>query len=211
MKTITALEPGERPYVVTVRVGDRRVASVHATDVIVLGLSVGMPWTDRLEEAVLHACQRLHTRSHAQKLLAHRALSRAELAERLDRWGAEPHVASEILDALESEGVLDDLDYARNLTAELLAHGPAGRELIVERLARRRVAPDLAETVADEALAAAPEDDCVQWARSRLARMSRLHPVVVARRIAGGLARRGVDEDRIRSVLVELDLPCGDD
>ncbi|MCP3906150.1 MAG: regulatory protein RecX [Planctomycetes bacterium] len=209
MTTITAISPvAGKPHLISVRVAGRVVARVRATDVRTLGLSVGQPWTERLDASVRDAATRQRVRGEALGLLARRARSRGELAERLAARGHETDTVDGILDEMESSGLLDDHAYARACVEDLLGRGPAGRALVVERLTRRRLAPALAERVADEVLSARREaDDAVAWARRRLRAMHGVPPEIAARRIATGLARRGVDEDAIRGALADLDLP----
>jgi len=211
MTTITAISPIARtPELVSVRVAGRVVARVRATDVETLGLRVGLAWTEQLDARVRDADARLRARRDALRLLGRRARSRGELSERLG-GRHEPPVVEGVLDELAKTGLIDDLAYGRAYAAELLARAPAGRGLVVERLVRRHLDPALAERIADEALDAAGGDDGVAWARRRMATMGGVRPEVAARRLASGLARRGVDEDRIRSTLADLDLPWEDE
>ena len=86
--TISALEPDAcRPGSVRLTAGGRAVATVDERDIERLRLTPGRPWTDRLAADVRCALMRERARSRATRMLGRRALTRAELVDRL-RQGA---------------------------------------------------------------------------------------------------------------------------
>src|SRR4029079_17773038 len=71
--------------------------------------------------------RRAHHRDRAEqrllRLLGTRARSRHELADRLDAWGVEPERGELLLDRLTRAGLLDDEQFARELSEGLQRRG----------------------------------------------------------------------------------------
>ncbi|RMH26002.1 MAG: recombinase RecA [Planctomycetota bacterium] len=142
-------------------------------------------------------------RRDALARLARRPMSRARLAAALiARWGDERAV-SEVLDSLARAGLIDDRAFADEAIRQALAEAPAAEAYLVARLVGLGVDEALARQRAAAALANHDEDaDARALARECLARAPESLPIEARlRRVAGRLARRGYDEETVRSAL----------
>ena len=175
-----------------IRVNGRTVARLRAIDVETLGIRAGTAWTDDLASAAADAAAGDETRRAALRLLARRAYSRHELTTRL----AERPFADTIVDELADAGWLDDAAYATDLARSLIDRQPAGRELVLRRLAARGIDPHTATAAADAALAGVDSHDAA-LALARTRALDGTADPKTLRRIAGLLARRGFDADAI--------------
>jgi regulatory protein len=163
--------------------------------------SFGLARDDLVEDAViveLRTAARLD--SLEQRLLwlvAIRARSRAELDRRMERWQVAMGERQELLDRLSSAGLLDDREFAHQLSSSLQrgGHGSA------------RAAYELARLGVDDATASRAVADHAsadgEIAATILERRFGPGPYDAAtrRRAAGLLARRGFDEDVVRPLL----------
>ena len=140
-------------------------------------------------------------REAALALLDRRPYPYQELLARLRRHGHEDAAAQAALEGLARAGVVDDRHLARELARGVLARGPVSAEHLVERLVRRGFGEDVAREIAGATLA---DMDLVQaaarFAQRKLASSPR-GGLVAARRIAGQLQRRGLDDETIQSAL----------
>ena len=150
-----------------------------------------MPWltADKHQEEVEAA------RDIVLRRLGRSSAPRAALAELLDRKEVAPHVAEEVLDRLESAGVVDDAAYAATLARTRFAEKGAARKAIAEELRRKGVGEGpiraaLAQ-VDDEAEAAA----ALALARRKLASTRGLEPAVRRRRALALLGRKGYSHE----------------
>jgi regulatory protein len=134
----------------------------------------------------------------ARRVLGRRALSRAEVAKRLDEAGVEPEDRDAALDRLEAEGAIDDRALAETVAERVRSRRKAGARVVAQELARRGIAQ---EDRVDE-----PSDDelvrAVQLAEQRLRR----GPIddVAERRVAGMLARRGFSSTIARRAIADV-------
>jgi regulatory protein len=180
---------------VTLASGERyQVSSARVAE---LGLVAG----DELDVSKLEALRQAHTLDRAEqrllRLLGTRARSRHELADRLDAWGVEPERGELLLDRLTRAGLLDDEQFARELSEGLQrrGHGSLRARHDLDRLG-------VSESARSRALAGHEQAD------QQIA-----HDLVIAefgeppydhatvRRAAALLARRGFDEVVITQVL----------
>ena len=113
-----------------------------------------MPWltADKHQEEVEAA------RDIVLRRLGRSSAPRAALAELLDRKEVAPHVAEEVLDRLESAGVVDDAAYAATLARKKLA-ATRGLDPLVRRrralalLGRKGYSHEVAMRAIEQALA----------------------------------------------------------
>jgi regulatory protein len=139
----------------------------------------------------------------ALRMLARRALSRRELAERLGRRGYPPTAIRSEVRRLEAAGLLDEQAVAASVVAGTLRRG-AGRRAAAAALLRRRVARE----AADRALHALDHEE--EWAAlaQALARAARRYPGFerlpeVRRKVVRYLLARGFGAGEIRAALAE--------
>ena len=180
-------------------------AEVIARLALSVGRSLGMAEEDllRRESAVLEVYDR------ALNLLAFRARSRMELRRRLlqRKPGAEPPSEAAVdaaLDRLDAAGLIDDAEYARQLTRAKGLGGGMSRRRLQQELARRGVG----RGVGDEAIAEVMTEEAVdegsvaeQAARKKLRSLGGVDPATRRRRLYGYLARRGYESEDIRRAL----------
>lgn len=143
----------------------------------------------------------------ALRLLGVRARSRAEIAERLARRGFDTEAIDDVLNRLESSGLIDDGQFAHEWARSRHAHSGRGRLALRRELRAKGVAD---ETI-DAALAEIePEDEravAEALAAKKLAASSSLDLNDTAdrakayRRLSGALGRRGFAPDVIASVV----------
>ena len=190
-----------KPQQASIKVAGKTEATLPVKIIEDLDLQVGQAWEevcDRVEEAVTQA----KAQRQAMRYLNRRAVSRAELADRLVARGYDSHVTQYVLDRLEELGVINDKALGETLIEQSQAKRPAGPALLRVKLLRR----GLDETLVDELVkVSTPRDVELSSAsavvRQRLHFMTRLNPMTRKRRLWGLLARRGFDHETIEQVL----------
>ena len=150
-----------------------------------------MPWltADKHQEEVEAA------RDIVLRRLGRSSAPRAALAELLERKEVAPHVAEEVLDRLESAGVVDDAAYAATLARTRFAEKGAARKAIAEELRRK----GLGEQDVATALGQIDSDDedsaALALARKKLSATRHLPWEVRRRRTAALLGRKGYSHE----------------
>jgi len=122
----------------------------------------------------------------ARRALGRRALSRAEVAARLDDHGVEPEDRDAALDRLEQEGAIDDVALAEAVAERVRGRRKAGARVVEQELARRGIAKE-------HRVSPPSDDDELERAVGLAEQRLRRGPIDEAaeRRVAGMLARRG--------------------
>lgn len=139
-------------------------------------------------------------KERALRLLSVRSRSHAELFRRLRMAGfAEPDIESALTD-LETVGLIDDEEFAKELAAHEVDRRLAGRRAALASLRKAGVARDLAERAVDEAAGVDEEARAEELARSRLGRLRGLTAEAAYRRLLGFLQRRGYSGETARVV-----------
>jgi regulatory protein len=140
----------------------------------------------------------------ALDMLEARARGVAELRRLLIRKGEPAAEVDAAIDRLRDAGVLDDANFARQLTRSKAVGAGLSRRRIGQELARRGVARD----VSNEAIEAVFEEDAVdeeasieRLARKKLRMLTKVDEAARKRRLYAFLARRGYDADDIQRVL----------
>ncbi len=90
-------------------------------------------------------------REYAMKVLSGRALTVAEIKEKLRRRAAEPEDIEPILAQLKEYGALNDRRYAEHFSTTRAASGAYGSQRVLSELAKRKVAPKIAQKAVREA------------------------------------------------------------
>ena len=132
---------------VGLRRGSERVVRSDNSGSAALGANVAVI-TNRSTKAQMETERQKKLMAQAGRLLARRAHSRAELGERLARL-AEPGEVDQVLDHLVELRLLNDANYAYNLSLHRLTREGWGPLRVRRELIERRVEP----ATADEALA----------------------------------------------------------
>lgn len=176
-----------------------------------VGLFAGLAVDDALESRLASEEDRSGARTRALRYLEARERSRAEVEQRLRRYGYEDPLVSETLDWLAGLGYVDDRRFAewfarartrsawgsRRLRDELRRKGVPGP--IVEKAVATFAAADQSET--------GRTDDLTALVGRRFARELAADRERAERRITGYLQRRGHDWETIRAVLARLGRP----
>jgi regulatory protein len=143
-------------------------------------------------------------RERALTVLTARPRTAAELTTALLRGGGAADVVAEVVERLTAVGLVDDAAYARAY-AEREA-GRRGPRAVVDALQRRGIDPALAREVAFQGDADDVRAAALAVGRTALPRWRGLDTIVVERRLAALLARRGYSQGLAYAVVREL---CG--
>lgn len=190
---VTGLKASRRPGYVTVFVDGARFALLPVEEVRALGL---------VEDGVLDETQRARLESTAERarahdaavrLLASRGRSTREMIARLRQKGLGKEAVAYAVGRLETDGLLDDVAFAREYARQRAERG-YGRTRILAELSARGIERHEAEQAV--AIGGIDEVDAA-WerlmvlARKRAAQMGGLPRDVAKRRLAAFLGRRG--------------------
>lgn len=134
----------------------------------------------------------------ALRLLASRARSRAELAERLAP--ADPAVLEQAMDELAAAGLVDDAAFARRLFEQEVERGPGRAGMARARLTRAGIDERLIEQIESQ-LAPDPVADARALVERRIRAAPSLDRQRLAARLFRLLAARGFDEETARSAI----------
>jgi len=147
---------------------------------------------------------RRSTYERALDMLEARSRAVTELRRLLIKKGEPPDDVDAAIERLRAAGVLDDANFARQLTRSKAVGGGHSRRRIQQELAKRGVARD----VSDEAIEEVFEEEGVdesesieRAARKKLRTLAGLDTATQKRRLYGFLARRGYNADAIVRVL----------
>lgn len=97
-------------------------------------------------------------RDYALRLLAARALTVAQLKQRLRPRAADPASVERIVTQLREYGALDDRRFADSFSSARAASGQFGRTRVLAELLNRKVAPKVAEQAVRRAFEGLDED-----------------------------------------------------
>jgi regulatory protein len=103
-------------------------------------------------------------KEYALRLLAGRALTVAQLKEKLRRRAADAASVEAVVAQLKEYGVLDDRRFAESFSTSRAASGQFGRRRVLAELAKRKVAAKVAEQAVRKAFADLDEEQLVrEW------------------------------------------------
>lgn len=205
---IDAIEPHPRnPNYLRVIVDGRAIVQIPANDVEPLELQAGRRWTTRAREAVERLLALARIRRAALLILGRRAVSIADLRDRLIAKGDDPDLVHDVARTLADEGWIDEHALADSVVHAARRGKPAARPLLEEKLRRHGIEEHIIATTLDaHDEAHDPFAEALALAMKRHATMRHLDSTTTARRLAGVLARRGFDESIIERVLDRLRL-----
>ncbi len=140
-------------------------------------------------------------------MLEARSRGVAELRRLLIRKGEPETEVDAAIARLKSAGILDDANFARQLTRSKAIGAGLSRRRIGQELAKRGVSRDLS----DEAIEAVFDEEGInegesidRVARKKLRMLTKVDDATRRRRLSAFLARRGYDNDDIAKVLQTL-------
>ena len=204
---LTGLAPDpRRPDYRLVEVDRGRFASLRATDLADLHLSVGA----EIEPLILERLQELADLEAAHRAalraLARRAHARFDLRRRLLQKQHPPAAADGALDRLSAAGLLDDALVALDYAAAKARRGRGPSRLVRDLQAQgvdRRIAEDAVRTSLT-AEGVDPADAVRALAERRAKQLAGLPAVVRKRRLVAFLMRRGFAGAEVREVVEGL-------
>ena len=192
-------EHPRKPGRYVVDVDGREFAIVTADALVDTKTRVGIVVDDAHAMRLRQAGEFVETYDRALNLLAFRARSSRELHRRLVQKGTAPELAEQVIAKLRDVGLVDDADFARQLTRSKLSGG-ASRRRVHQELFKRGVARDVADAAVDEV----EEDEGLsddasieRVARKKWRTLVELDAATRRRRLYGFLARRGFDSDDV--------------
>ncbi|HWB19226.1 MAG TPA: regulatory protein RecX [Phycisphaerales bacterium] len=192
-------------------VGKRVVAELGEDEIDRLGLHEGTRWTEMLAEKVQSAMQLDKAQREAMRIIAKRPRTSKEVSMALIRKGFGEATVDSAVRRLVKDGWLNDTQFAHALADETTRRKPASRRLVSERLKKRGVkSTDVDAAIRDTIGSSSESDEAVKLAKLLMKRTTGLDLRTKARRIAGGLARRGFDEETVLDVLERLKLTVDD-
>jgi regulatory protein len=128
----------------------------------------------------------------ALRLLAVRARSRAELAQRLSAKGYPLEMTEQVLDRLAEVGLIDDADFARQWVRQRHGFSGKGRRALEQELRRKGVSQEDSAAALDTVTADDEYERATELVRRKLRSLpAGLDREKAIRRLVGMLARRG--------------------
>ena len=186
-------------------VDEEFAAGVSEEVIVKLQLRRGEPVSPQRLEQILTAEQDSQTRQAALNLLNYRARSRAELARRLRQKDLPEASIHRVIADLEASGLVDDEEFARQMTRSLNHTKNLSKRAILTKLRQAGVDRDSARAVVDEELCDYDERSRAEQAGAHyVRRLSRLDATVQRRRLYGYLQRRGFPHYLIAEVIQQL-------
>jgi regulatory protein len=147
------------------------------------------------------------TYERALDMLEARSRGVAELRRLLLRKGEPAPDIDAAIERLQANGVLNDANFARQLTRSKALGAGLARRRIQQELSKRGVARD----VSDDAIAEVFDEEGVdegaaieRVARKKLRLLGKVDPATQKRRLYAFLARRGYDNEDIQRVLATV-------
>jgi regulatory protein len=147
---------------------------------------------------------RRSTYERALDMLEARARAVTELRRLLIRKGEPPDDVDAAIERLRVTGVLDDANFARQLTRSKALGGGQSRRRIQQELAKRGVTRDVSDDAIQEVFDEEGVDEQAaieRVARKKLRTLTGADAPTRKRRLYAFLARRGYDSDAIARVL----------
>ena len=208
MSSITQItEHPRKPGRYVIDVDGREFAVVTADALSAMKAHIGVVVDDRLAAHLHEANELTSAYDRALNLLAFRARSARELQRRLVQKGVPAERAERVIAKLRDVGLIDDADFARQLTRSKLAAG-ASRRRVYQELFKRGVSRDVADEVVDEVAedeGLSDDGSIERVARKKWRTLVELDSVTRRRRLYGFLARRGFDSDAVSRIVRQLE------
>ncbi len=142
--------------------------------------------------------------SMALYALAPRAKSRAELHTQLLKRGVDAEISSSVLDALELQGLLNDLEFAKIWAESRRRQKKLSSGVIIQELRGKGVAQDIIEEVMQENDFEAEYQMAFELAERKYRSCAHLDHTVIYRRIHSLLARKGFNHQITERILRQL-------
>ncbi|MFZ1947765.1 MAG: RecX family transcriptional regulator [bacterium] len=194
--TIAALKKIPRKREWLLRLSDGNLVKVMEDDVARFSLAEGVEVTEELARDLASRYEYGRARALAVRLLKVRPRTEGELRLRLRAGGIGPAAAEPLLADLKRDGLVNDRLFSRLWAGEKMRLGATGRRRVVAELRSKHVDPGTAEAETDGVYSAEEEIEAAkQLAVRRAAKMGRIAPDVMKRRLYQHLVRRGFESD----------------
>lgn len=147
------------------------------------------------------------TYERALDMLEARSRAVAELRRLLIRKGEPEAEVDAAIERLRANGLLDDANFARQLTRSKAVGAGLSRRRIQQELTKRGVARALADEAIEEVFdeeGVDEEESIERVARKKLRTLTNVDDATRKRRLYGFLARRGYDNEEIQRVLRDV-------
>lgn len=187
-------------------VDGKQFAIVTADALAATKAGIGGVVDDRLAAQLHEANELTAAYDRALNLLAFRARSARELHRRLVQKGVTAERADRVIAKLREAGLIDDADFARQLTRSKMSAGASRRRVHQELFKRgvpREVADEAVEQVVEEE-GLSDADSIERIARKKWRTLDGLDEPTRHRRLFAFLARRGFDSDEVSRVVRQL-------
>ena len=203
---ITAIEQKKKdPRRYAIFIDGEFAAGVSEEVIVRLNLRAGEPMTAPRRAELAAAEQDSQTRQAALKLLEYRARSRQELVRRLRKKCLPADSVGRVVADLERSGLIDDEQFARQLTRSLMTGKYLGVRAILRKLRQAGVDLELARQVCEDELGQYDEQSRAEQAASQhLPRLAAQDPATRRQRLYGYLQRRGFPHHIISEVIQKL-------
>jgi regulatory protein len=207
MSVVTRITQHPRkPGRYVIDVDGREFAVIGADALTEIKIHVGVVVDDARAARLREAGELAATYDRALNLLAFRARSARELRRRLIQKGDSAVRADQVIERLRAVGLINDADFARQLTRSKLSAGASRRRVHQELFKHgvdRQVADEAVEQVLDEE--GVSDADSIEWvARKKWGTLTGLDAPTRQRRLYAFLARRGYDSDDVWRVVRQL-------
>jgi regulatory protein len=166
-----------------------------------LALRIGKVIDDGVRLRLDAEAAALQTYDRALNLIAFQARSARDLRRRLVQKGEDAALVDAAIERLVERGLLNDADFARQLTRSKVLGAGASKRRVQQELFKKGVARE----TADEAIAEVFDDEAVdeqaivdEAARKKVRSLTKLDVPTRRRRLYAFLARKGYDGEKIR-------------
>ena len=144
-------------------------------------------------------------RNYAYRLLAYRARSSLELAERLRRKGFSKKIVEGIINDLEGLNYLNDREFSKTFVETRFSSNPCGRKLIEQELKKKGKNEEIIRNTCEAVFNSNREHELASsLALRRLSRYKDLDEKAKWHRLYGLLGRRGFPLEIVQEVLSEI-------
>ena len=185
---------------------------VNEETVFRFGLHTGMEMDEAARAEITREDQLVQAKLAAERLLATRMRSEREMRQRLAQKEFSPAVIDATIETFLRVHLLDDAEFARLWVRDRLRLRPRAASALRRELRAKGVHEDIVTMVLHEAF---EERQDIDVARELAAAYRRKHPaisgVVLKRRLAGFLQRKGYSASVVYDVINEFSSGMGED
>jgi regulatory protein len=198
MKTVTDIRRGQRGKRVNIFLDERFAFSLEAEVALKEGLRTEQALSEDEIEALVKADQFQRCLNAALNYLDYRPRSQAELAERLHRRGFDGDSVAAVLARLKTQGLVDDLAFARFWQENRQSFRPRSQQLTRRELSQKGVSRDIIDRVVT---GLDDEDSAYRAAAAKARRLATNDHESFRRKLGQFLKRRGFGYGLIKTTV----------